>query len=240
MMVEPRSGPSSAGRVDVFVVDLDQAPEEALHLLSPGELARVERVRHPLRARRRAAAAAAVRVVLASITGVHPSEVRFALSANGKPLLEPRFGWEFNASRSEGTAVVAVADHPVGIDLETVLARRYRQAVARRFFPPSISTGLDGLPGVEGERAFVRTWTRLEAWVKATGEGLQPTAIAAVPEAALRLSKGPRWVRTSTNRTDRGGWWVIEPYLGPTVVGTVVVGGETRPRLHLDAESIWT
>ena len=66
--------------------------------------------------------------------------------------------------------VLAVAETPVGVDLERV--HETSEPTVRRLFPPSFQNELEGREDVERDETFTRLWTRLEAALKADGRGL--------------------------------------------------------------------
>ncbi|WP_133780986.1 4'-phosphopantetheinyl transferase superfamily protein [Kribbella sp. VKM Ac-2571] len=77
---------------------------------------------------------------------------------------------------------MAVADRPVGLDVEKVDPGVDVDAVARVALTDAEMRELSGYDGVAKARAFTTYWTRKEAVVKATGEGLRGDLRAAVPD----------------------------------------------------------
>ncbi|WP_157996178.1 4'-phosphopantetheinyl transferase superfamily protein [Kribbella sp. VKM Ac-2569] len=77
---------------------------------------------------------------------------------------------------------VAVADRPVGLDVEKVDPGMDVDAVARVALTDAEMRELSGYDGIAKARAFTTYWTRKEAVVKATGEGLRGDLRATVPE----------------------------------------------------------
>ena len=67
-------------------------------------------------------------------------------------------------------AVCAADIHPVGVDVESV--RPDRLAVAARFFAPEEQEMLRWSAKEAQDTVFARIWTRKEAYLKYTGEGL--------------------------------------------------------------------
>jgi 4'-phosphopantetheinyl transferase len=115
-------------------------------------------------------AAAFLRQVAGEHLGLDPRDVLVERHCavcggpHGKPGVA---GLELSLSHCAGTVVVAVcADAPVGVDVEAVRGR------------PDLDRGVRAactageLAGVRDERDLLRLWTRKEAVVKATGEGL--------------------------------------------------------------------
>src|SRR4029077_18250741 len=79
----------------------------------------------------------------------------------------------FNVSHSANRAVFAIADGvDVGIDIEGLDSKPSDELVARQFFS-ALGGGEFLSPPLETRpRAFLTTWTRKEAYIKARGEGL--------------------------------------------------------------------
>jgi hypothetical protein len=106
------------------------------------------------------------------VSGAFPEQLDLQRSPRGKPYVAPRAGQlplNFNISHSGSVLLVALSrTADVGVDVERVRVVPEWRAIARRMFEPAV---LDQLPADDGD-AFVRHWCRLEAAVKATGEGL--------------------------------------------------------------------
>ncbi len=81
----------------------------------------------------------------------------------GKPYLEGNKVY-FSISHTKGTAAVAFADNPVGIDIE--YTRKYSAAAERMFDDTERKYAL------ESDSNFTKIWTLKEAAVKATGKGI--------------------------------------------------------------------
>jgi 4'-phosphopantetheinyl transferase len=145
-------------------------------LLSADEHERAARFRFPRDRDRFVAARGALRGLLGRYTGARPEQLRFRYDRYGKPAVEaPRSArLAFNVSHSADVALVAVArDGDVGVDVE--LASGAAAAVERvpeRFFSAAEVAVLRALPERDQPAAFLRCWTRKEAYVKARGEGL--------------------------------------------------------------------
>ena len=86
----------------------------------------------------------------------------------GKPALTAHTDIHFNLSHSGSFAVCAVADHPVGVDVEQV--REAHLGIAKRFFLPGEFAWIS--QSADPDRAFYRLWTRKESALKRLGEGL--------------------------------------------------------------------
>jgi len=111
----------------------------------------------------RAHAHRALRDILMRFTGEDPE---FAVGTNGKPWLPKAPGLKFNLSRTRGIALVGVTlRDEIGVDIERCRPLPEYADIAARFFPPHE-------PAPADERAFFRSWTRLEALLKGSGVGL--------------------------------------------------------------------
>jgi len=145
-------------------------------LLSADEQERARRFRAPQDRRRFAVARARLRLILSRYLDVHPLDVRFRLGFHGKPELDAGTAdppLVFNVSHSAEMAVYAVAERGrVGIDIERVSRTVDHSSLAERFFSDAEIASLRAVPEAERTEAFFSCWTRKEAYLKATGEGL--------------------------------------------------------------------
>lgn len=83
------------------------------------------------------------------------------------------FDWEFNLSHSHDRVCIAVSAYsPVGVDVERVRSQMEVDKLADLVMSVSEKTAWSQLQKEERQIAFFRLWTRKEAVVKATGEGL--------------------------------------------------------------------
>jgi 4'-phosphopantetheinyl transferase len=149
-----------------------------------------------------------VKVLLARYLAADVADVRITHGRYGKPALSPPFDradLRFNLSHSNGMVVVAMAyGREVGLDVEYIRPDVEVDEIARRVFSKREAAALAALPASDRVAAFFACWTRKEAFVKATGEGLsRPLADFDVslapgePAALLRIGENPaeavRW-----------------------------------------------
>ena len=170
--------------VQVWAAWLDATPEARTGFwatLSTQEQERAARFASERERTRFVAARGLLRTILSSALGVTPQSVEFVYSAKGKPALGGAFarcGFEFNLAHSAGLAVFALAQgHAVGVDVEQVRPVNELANLVERFFSSSECAEVNRLRGEEQLRTFFRIWTRKEAWLKATGEGLAGLAL---------------------------------------------------------------
>jgi 4'-phosphopantetheinyl transferase len=171
--------PPEADEVHVLAMPLDldrHRRGQVSACLSRDEWERAERFRFALHRDRFAAARGWLRRILGSCLDVAPERVRLRYGRHGKPELDAelsRSGLRFNVSHSEGLGLCAVArGREVGVDLERVKPLPDLEAVARHFFSRRERSVLQGMRDEERLPGFYACWTRKEAFIKATGEGL--------------------------------------------------------------------
>src|SRR5262249_40325745 len=93
-----------------------------------------------------------------------------------KPSLSTEYsasGLQFNLSHSHELALLAaVKSRKIGIDVEHLRDLPNAEAIAGRFFTVEEREALARLPAPNRTAAFFICWTRKEALLKSTGEGL--------------------------------------------------------------------
>ncbi len=175
----PTGSPFAHDDVQVWGAWLDVRSGEMSGLwssLSPEERERAGRFALERDRVRFVAARGSLRAILGSCLGTEPRKIEFAYSAKGKPLLAgdlTRSGLQFNLAHSGGLGIFAVARHgAVGVDVEQVRAVPDLTGLIERFFSARECAEIGKLSGEAQAMAFFRIWTRKEAWLKATGEGI--------------------------------------------------------------------
>lgn len=177
----PRLGEAGAagpgpGEVHIWMASLDVAAgrlEELRRTLGPDEEQRAARFGSAVHRRRFLARRGLRRAVLARYAGRPPGSLRFGASPAGKPELAGGGDLSFSCSQSDGLALYAVArGRRVGIDIERLRPVADAMSIARALFTPAEAAGLGAVPAGGRDEAFLRSWTRKEACLKACGEGL--------------------------------------------------------------------
>ena len=147
--------------MEVFAVRIADNDTTKLEALSD----RTDLPAHPRARMETLAGEALARYALDRVFGCGP--VRFARTPAGKPFVPDRPEWQFSVSHSGEWVVCAVADEPVGVDVERIGA--VRESVARRFFTQTERAEIAASP--DHDEAFTRVWVRREAMLKASGTG---------------------------------------------------------------------
>jgi 4'-phosphopantetheinyl transferase len=177
-----------------------------------GELRHAARLRHPIDRQRFLAAHIALRAVLGSYLRRPPQDVEFVRLPchscgldHGKPALGAQSGGlTFNLSHSSAMALVAVGqDREVGVDVEVLTRSVAYELLAARVLPAEDSAMVRATGSGDRSRAFLAMWTRTEACLKATGEGLSGLLPSREPTDGVskrrRAEDAPGWTVTNLN-----------------------------------------
>lgn len=188
--------------VEVWTARLEAgAPGLAAYarMLSADERARAGRFHLEQDRHRFIVARGILRTLVAQRLGLAPAAVAFSYLPHGKPALADST-LDFNLSHSGNRALFAFSGSGrVGVDLEALDRDLDVMALARRYFHPGETTALLQLPQPLRRPAFLACWTRKEAVVKATGDGLLAAPldtfeVPVAPETPPRILASARLV----------------------------------------------
>ena len=206
-----RDARQSPRRIALCAVDVDAAVAacglDALVAAladDPDRRARLARIRHPDGRARSAVGALLARRMAAARLGGDPAAVRFGSAPHGRPYVLGAPGLWHSVAHSGRWVVCAVADGPVGVDVELLrpvdvlrLARRFSPAerAALTALAPPAAPAVRARAGAAPDepdrraeevlrRAFFAIWTAKESYVKALGLGLR------VPLASFTAALG--------------------------------------------------
>ena len=167
-----------------------------------------------------------LRMLISRYLDIPAHRIEFRSGPFGKPQLHGHHSasaFSFNISHSHELTVFAFSSYVcLGVDVEYVHPIRDFEEIVNCFFHPKERAALRGFPLHERQTAFFECWTRKEAFVKATGEGLHcPLDSFAVPMDSgdacdvFTLNEGSatdeRWVFLRL--------WPARRYTGAVVVG---------------------
>ena len=168
-----------SNEVHVWRVFLDLTTlqsESLLGILSADELARAGRLRFERDQKRFIVARGILRKILGRYLGKNPHKLRFEYTSHGKPVLATNSGYDtlsFNLSHSDAFALYAVTrGRNIGIDIERVRDDVAVEQIAQRFFSQGEISSLERIHKNKRSEVFFQYWTRKEAFLKATGEGV--------------------------------------------------------------------
>jgi 4'-phosphopantetheinyl transferase len=197
--------------VHIWAAALDVVPAELEPLtatLSATERERAARFHFERHRNRFIAGRGWLRATLGHYLRTDPGALDFTYGANGKPALGGAFArasWHFNLAHSGPMALLAITRlGEVGVDIEEVRPLPDAEELVARFFSARETALFRELPEDQKPAAFFNLWTRKEAWLKATGEGIaqslhlvevsflpgEPARLLGVPEA---FATGPVW-----------------------------------------------
>ncbi len=162
-------------QVAVWVVDARSSADHygrLIRCLSGEDLVRLNRYTNKSASDMFLASRGALRALLGRLLQTEPSEVEIATHEHGKPFLPRHPELFFNISHSRTLALIAMARHPVGVDVEYLQRPVDFAAVMRRFFSAAERAEWSEFSVPTPQQAFFRGWTRKEAILKATGEGI--------------------------------------------------------------------
>jgi len=142
---------------------------EAECLLSERERRVASELNHPNIHSRFVLTRGALRTLLADMLG-HDPTTEFDLGPRGKPGL-PDAGLYFSLSHSRDCSLISFCSQAeVGVDIETLHRVINADRMMKRFFHPSEQAWWR--EQAKPDRAFLELWTRKEAMLKRTGQGI--------------------------------------------------------------------
>lgn len=167
-----------SGTVHIWQVALD--PPASLvtrlaQLLSDDERIRAARFHFERDRRRFIVARGTLRSLLARYINCPPARIDFSYSTKGKPSLRPEHEsrLQFNLAHSAEMAIYAFTlDRQVGVDIEQQRPLDDVHQIAEHYFSPRERAILATQVGNELYQTFFTYWTRKEAYLKLSGEGL--------------------------------------------------------------------
>lgn len=186
-------GPGLPGREDLWLwlgmpvpEDKGKASGETLtrlnlaDWLSDAELVRAAQFRFDEDRWSYGAAHAGLRLLLSRILGKEPRRIRFNVGPKGKPALcashtlpDGAEHLHFSISHTRGMVAVALSGSPVGVDVERVRPLPDMRRLITSLMAPEALKAFIATRNVDDRLAlFFRYWTLGEAFIKATGEGL--------------------------------------------------------------------
>ena len=201
-----------------------------MSLLSPDERARAARFRVSGARTQFVFGRVFLRHLLGACLNVEPGTLEFGYAAGGKPFLaHPAAHGQlrFNLSHSHSLVAVALArGREVGVDIEWISCPSDLSLLARRIFSPRELSEWNLLPDACQQHAFFNAWTRKEACLKATGQGLSD-ALSEV-EVTFAPGKEPMLLGMPAGTDALCQWTLCDLPLPPDFAGAVVFEGGRR------------
>ena len=116
-----------------------------------------------------------VRHLLSRVLCLPPQKIVIDIGSHGKPALSfpPSSPWRFNLSHSGDVLLVAISRNlEMGIDVERVRPLKNREALVSRYFCRDEIIQLNKIPLHQRDEVFFQLWTKKEACLKMTGQGI--------------------------------------------------------------------
>jgi 4'-phosphopantetheinyl transferase len=153
-----------------------------------------------------------LREVLSSYLKIEPARLQFAYGPSEKPILKifPRHRTlHFNLAHSNDLILIALTRAcAIGIDVEKIRPIPDPENLARHFSSPSELLKLMTLPREKRLPAFFNLWTRKEAYIKATGNGLSD--VIKEVEVSFFPGEPARLAAISGNTQVAADWTLVE------------------------------
>jgi 4'-phosphopantetheinyl transferase len=227
--------------VHVWCAALDGMVRKLIPLaetLSASERTRAERFQFDRDRDRFIARRGLLRAVLGQYLRVDPAQIEFSYEDRGKPSPAGNVGSEpihFSLSHSDGVALFAFTrSRPLGIDVERVRPIAEMGQVTAKFFSARENAMLNTLPAEQRIEAFFNCWTRKEAYLKATGEGIA----YALPQIEVTLAPGqPAQLLSVNGDSHAARFWFLHslaPALGFVGALACLESTTTRPQMVPD------
>ncbi len=180
MTSQASSAPPALAEDEIHIWTIDLRPQSGLSSaendLSEDEIRRANAFHFPRDRKRFVRCRSSVRTILGHYVSMDPSRVQFDYGPRGKPALTgqaPNQQVCFNVSHSGDLAVIALTlNRSIGVDVEELRTDSDLESIAEKFFSPRERAALEALSPSARDRAFFLCWTRKEAYVKASGDGL--------------------------------------------------------------------
>ncbi|KAA0683725.1 4'-phosphopantetheinyl transferase family protein [Azospirillum brasilense] len=196
-------------------------------LLSPDETARAARFATEELRTRCVLRRGLLRHRLGRVLGRDPATLAFAYGPMGKPFLPG--GPAFNLADCKDHVLIAIAPLEtveLGVDVERLRRLPDAAGIAERFFAPEERDAFAALPEALRDEAFLNGWTRKEAFIKATGQGLSTPldrfAVELTPGRPARLLS----LDGALEAGDAAEWSLFDLRPAPGLVGALAVRGD--------------
>ena len=154
----------------VRVAENSQHAPRQYALLAADEQRRAQRYHRAPDRHRFLVARAALRVLLGAYLKQPPSTISFGAGLNHKPRLAAAPSVHFNVAHAGDWVLLAIAAGEVGVDVERIAPDFPFQEVLDYSFSLAEKNVITQHPA--SRALFYQSWTRKEAFVKATGQGM--------------------------------------------------------------------
>ncbi len=215
----------AAGKVHIWKLEpvTGFQPAGWFGLLDEEEQARASRFRFPHLTQSFVADHARLRMLLGYYTQTAPQAIRFAKNFYGKPSFAfPETRLHFNLSHTEGLTLLSVClDHELGVDIEAVRPMDDWQEIAATHFSAVENAELRSFAPSDRNHAFFRCWTRKEAFLKASGEGLSKPLDAF--SVSIQRTDDPQFLTCDWDPEETKRWTLKSLSFGESFIGALAL-----------------
>ena len=220
----PAEAMPSHGHVHIWYARLQRSNSEMSRfasMLSDEERCRLGSLRFSADRRRFVARRGILRSLLAHYLNCPPYQVPLRCAPGGRLVVESMLAGRegpvrLSVSHSSELAVFGFArDRPIGVDVERLQVLPEADRMAALYFSSEDRAALDRVPDEQRHVSFLHCWTRKEAYLKATGEGLRRCLRSFT---VMQLNGEPARLH---------GWTMIDVRPAAGYVGALVVAGST-------------
>ncbi len=181
-----------------------------------------------------------LRVLLGVYLQIPSREIQFNYSTHGKPtVISNRSNaiLNFNLSHSRELALLAfMHDQEIGIDIEYIRPEIILDKIAEQFFSAHEVASLHSLPQRLQVAAFFNCWTRKEAFIKATGQGLSRPlnqfSMSLIPGEPARL------LSLNQDFQNLDSWFIHEVDVGLDYKAALAVKGTVQQLHYWDCSTL--
>jgi 4'-phosphopantetheinyl transferase len=224
--VPPDRRPLAEGEIHVWCANLNAPPDQRkllLELLAEDERARAGSYHFEIHRNRYAVARGLLRVILGHYLELSPAQLQFSYSERGKPrLAEASSCLHFNLAHSADVALYAIThEQELGVDVEAIRPMQEVEGIARRFFCEREAARLLALPKQQQDHGFFNCWTRKEAYLKATGDGI--TAALDQFEVTLQPDEPVEFASICSSPAEAALWALYDLRPAPGYVGALAI-----------------
>ncbi|MCY7360184.1 MAG: 4'-phosphopantetheinyl transferase superfamily protein [Rudanella sp.] len=221
--------PIAEATISVFrtkIIDNESIINNYHSLLQPREQQRAARFRQTADRNRYILGRGLFRVMAGQITGKAPQSVSIVAVPTGKPILRENPNWHFSVSHTGDWVLLAVGQTPLGVDIEFVNPR----FIIDDLIPSVLSAAEQRvlIESTDSHLFFYECWTRKEALVKATGEGITNDFIN------IPALEGEHMVKSSLIGNNFP--WQIQPFFVsdtyPAALANVYINSMESPQFY--------
>jgi len=186
-----------------------------------------------------AACRSALRMLLGRYLEKRGEDIQFVYSPRGKPMVSSATDLRFNVSHSGGLALFAFTRGcELGVDVEKIRGVPEIDNIARRFFCAEECSELLAMTPDEKPAAFFRCWTRKEAYIKATGDGL--SAPLDRFRVTFEADEATRFVHINDSREEAARWTLQNLGVDSPFVGALAYVGSPKEVSYLRSDAFRT